>query len=125
MRSRNLLLIVSLLFPLATVSANGDSRQQTETNPIVVESQIESVAIDGDAVVIRLVRQPYDIVARKWQRVVSRTNRGMYAVDLQVRDVVRIDGDLDAEARDPYDLQHRGVVYVSRIVLQSREEHRP
>ncbi len=124
MRSRYLLLAACLILAFVAVSANGDSRQQTRTNPIVIESQIESVTTDGDTVLIRLVRQPYDIVAAKWLRVRSRTYGTMYAIDLQPRDVVRVEGDLDQSGRDPFDLDHRGVVFVNAIALQSREEHR-
>ena len=128
MTRRNLLLAASVVLALIALSANADSRPKDRTrssNPIVIESQIQNVSIDGDTVTIRLYRQPYDFVAPKWLRVRTPDDRAMYMADLHPRDTVRIEGDLDQSGNDPFDSEHRGIVTVSRAVLQAREEHRP
>ena len=103
------------LLILVAVSANAESRQEVRTvgrNPLTVESQIREVSVDGDSVIIRLYRQPYDFVAVKWLSVRTIDGRQMYARDLASRDNIRLEGDLDHD-----------VVYASRITLQRRDEH--
>ena len=103
------------LLLLTVVSANADSRRETGTapqNPLTLESQIQDVRVDGDAVILHLYRQPYDFVAAKWLRVRTADGRQMYARDLQSRDNIRLQGDLDHD-----------VVYVTHLTLQRRDEH--
>ena len=103
------------LFILTAVSANAETRLKTGTtarNPLTVESQIREVRVDGDSVVIRLHRQPYDFVAQKWLCVRTIDGRQMYARDLAPRDNIHLEGDLDHD-----------VVYANRITLQRRDDH--
>jgi hypothetical protein len=112
MRTR---IVVLGLFLLIAVSAIAEPRLETATtarNPLLVESQIQDVRVDGDSVIIRLYRQPYDFVAVKWLCVQTIDGRQMYARDLASRDNIRLEGDLD-----------HNVVYASRITLQRRDEH--
>jgi len=128
MRTRHLLLVGSILFLVVTLSAFGDSRQRTGTtqaNPIVVESQIRDVSIDGDVVTIHIYRQPYEFVAPKWLRVRTGNDRTMYAADLVARDNVHIEGDLDPSTRVIGDVDHQGTVWIDRVILRGREDHRP
>lgn len=119
MTHRNLLLLGTLLVALVTLSASAETRQRTATraaNPIIVESEIHDVSIDGDTVTLHLYRQPYEFVAPKWLRVRSRTYGNLYADDLRAGDSVHIDGDLDPFAK---------VITVDRVELLLRVEHRP
>ena len=100
--------LAAALVVLIAVSAKAESRR----NPLTVESQISEVRVDGDSVILRLYRQPYDFVAVKWLCVRTADGRQMYARDLQARDNIRLEGDLDHE-----------VVYVTRVTLQRRDEH--
>ena len=83
-----------------------------------MESQIREIRVDGDEVVFRMYRQPYEFVAVKWLRVETvdgcneATDCQLYARDLRARDHIRLHGDLD-----------HTVVYATRIVLQQREQH--
>jgi hypothetical protein len=116
MKTRYLLLIVALAFSVSALSANGESRQETGTavqNPIIIESQIRDISFDGDAVIIHLFRQPYDIVADRELHVRTLDGRCMYARDLEPRDNIHLLGDLD-----------HSVVYARSITLQLRVEHR-
>jgi hypothetical protein len=106
---------MAMLVVSTAVSAKADSSHDARTNPLIIESQIEDVSIDGDDVTIHVFRQPYDIVAKKWQRVSAFDGRQMYASDLQVRDNVRIDGDLDP---------HSHVVTVRQVKLTMRRGER-
>lgn len=115
MHTRNVVLSLAIISVLTTVSTKGEARLERGTrpvNPITVESQIREIRVDGDHVIIRLYRQPYDFIAVKWLRVETTDDRRLYARDLQERDNIRLDGDLD-----------HTVVYANRIVLQRREQH--
>ena len=79
-----------------------------------MESQIRDVTVNGDEVLFHLYRQPYDVIAVKWLPVGTLDDSQMYARDLQARDNIRLEGDLD----------HK-VIYASKIVLQAREIHMP
>jgi len=116
MRTRNVVFLLAIVSALTTVSAAGEGRLERGTrgrNPITLESQIREISVDGDEVLIRLYRQPYDFVTVKWLRVeaVEGCPR-LYARDLQTRDSIHLDGDLD-----------HTVVYITRIVLLRREIH--
>lgn len=98
-----------------TVSAKGENGLEQETrisNPIIIESQIRELRVEGDDVIIHLYRQPYDIIAVKWLCVETLDGGRLHAIDLQERDNIRLEGDLD----------HK-IVYANRIVLQRREQH--
>jgi hypothetical protein len=106
---------VAGLLILTAVSANAESRPETRTvarNPITVESQIRDVRLDGDSVVIHLERQPYDFVAEKWLRVRTADGRQLYARDLEARDNIRLEGDLN-----------HTLVYAYCVTLQRRDVH--
>ena len=117
--------ILSSLMLLVATSDFGEERPHAATtarNPITIESQIRDVTfvhldlggdVDGDAVMIHLIREPYDIVAPARLRVRTRDDRCMYARDLLKDDNVHIDGDLD-----------HNTVSAIRITLQLRIEHR-
>jgi hypothetical protein len=116
--------ILSGLMLLVATSAFGEECPDAKTarNPIIIESQIRDVAparldlgddVAGDAVLIHLIRQPYDILARAGLHVRTADGRRMCARDLQKDDIVRIDGDLD----------HHTVTALC-IMLQRRFEHR-
>ena len=96
------------LFVPTVVSASAEYRR----NPLTVESQISEVRIDGDNVIIRLYRQPFDFVAVKWLRVRTVDGQRLYARDLIAKDNIRLEGDLD-----------HNVVYANTITLQRRDEH--
>ena len=96
------------LFVLIAVSANAETRR----NPLTVESQISELRIDGDSIIIRLYRQPYDFVTVKWLRLRTADGQRLYASDLKLKDNIRLEGDLD-----------HNVVYANRITLQRRDEH--
>jgi len=125
MSTRDFGSILSSLMLLVATSTFGEERAHAVTtarNPIIIESQIRDVAVvrlnpgddvSGDAVMIHLIRQPYDIVAPVWLRVHTLDGRRMYARDLLKDDNVRIDGDLD-----------HNTVSAIRITLQRRIEHR-
>jgi len=113
-------MIVSLaiLSVLATLSTRGETRLARDTgalNPITVESQVREIRLDGDRVIFHLYRQPYDFVAVKWLPVQGTDGRRhLYACDLQERDYIHLDGDLD-----------HNVICANRIVLLRREQHVP
>ncbi len=114
MRTRRLLLILGTALWLLPLSAIGEWRQEMATaNPILIESQIRDVALDGDTVVIHLQRQPYDILADRRQRVQALDGRCMVAEDLEAGDNIHMEGDLD-----------HNVIYARHITLQLRVEHR-
>jgi hypothetical protein len=115
MRTRNVVLSLATLIALTTVSAKGENGLEQGTralNPITLEGQIREVLVDGDYVIFRLYRQPYDFVAAKWLPMKTIDGRRLYACDLQERDYIHLDGDLDHKT-----------VYANRIVLQRREQH--
>ena len=118
MRVRSAFLYVATILAAAAVSAKAETRLETGTralNPIILESQISDVRVEGDDVIFHLYRQPYDFVAVKWLPVRGTDGRRhLYARDLQARDIIHLEGDLD----------HK-VIYVYRIVLQAREIHVP
>jgi len=117
MRTRSLLLCVVTVLTVAALSSRGENRLKTGTrvrNPIIIESQIRDIAVKGDEVIFHLYRQPYDIVAVKWLPVGTNDGSQFYARDLQARDVIRLEGDLD-----------HSVIFANRIVLQAREIHAP
>jgi len=117
--------ILSSLMLLVATSTFGEERLDAATtarNPITIESQIRDVTfvrldlgddVNGDAVMIHLIRQPFDIVAPVGLRVRTLDDRCMYARDLLKDDNVRIDGDLD-----------HNTISAIRITLQLRIEHR-
>ena len=116
MNARDFGSILSSLMLLVATSTFGEERPHPATtarNPITIESQIREVTINGDDVMIHLIRQPYDIVAPVWLRVHTLDDRRMYARDLLKGDIVHIDGDLD-----------HNTVSAIRITLQLRVEHR-
>jgi len=125
MNARDFGSILSSLMLLVATSTFGEERPHAETtarNPITIESQIRDVTVvrldlgddvNGDAVMIHLIRQPYDIVAPVGLRVCTLDDRRMYARDLLKDDVVRIYGDLDHDT-----------ISAIRITLQLRIEHR-
>jgi len=125
MTARDFGSILSGLMLLVATSAFGEDCPGAATkaqNPIIIESQIREVTaahldhgddVDGDAVLLHLIRQPYDIVARAGLRVPTLDGRRMCARDLLKGDIVRIDGDLD----------HHTVTALC-ITLQRRFEHR-
>jgi len=117
MRTRNVFLCIATVLAVTTVSAKGETCLKTGTtvrNPIIIESQIHDVSVNGDDVIIHLYRQPYDIVAVKWLPVKTDDGSQLYARDLQARDIIHLEGDLD----------HK-VIFANRIVLQAREIHVP
>jgi hypothetical protein len=117
MRAGNVFLCIAAVLTVTTVSANGETRLETGTsvrNPIIIESQIHDVTVDGDDVIFHLYRQPYDFVAVKWLPVRTGDRGRMYARDLRARDHIHLEGDLD----------HK-VVFANRIVLRAREIHVP
>ncbi len=93
MRTKNLVVVLALVFAAANLSANGDSSQQRETPPSVVVGVVHDVTVDGDNVIVHLYREPYDVISVKWQRVHAFDGREMYAGDLIEQDNVRIEGD--------------------------------
>src|SRR5687768_4835913 len=107
MNARNFGSMISSLMLLVATSTFGEERPHAATtarNPITIESQIREVTavrldhgddVDGDAVLIHLIRQPYDIVAPASLRVRTSDGRRMCARDLLKGDNVRIYGDLD------------------------------
>jgi len=125
MNTRHFGSILSSLMLLVATSTFGEERPHAATtarNPIIIESQIRDVTVvrldlgndvGGDAVMIHLIRQPYDIVAPARLCVRTLDDSHMYARDLLKDDVVRIDGDLD-----------HNTVSAIRITLQLRVEHR-
>jgi len=116
MNARNFGSILSGLMLLVATSTFSEERPHAATtarNPITIESQIRDVTIDGDDVMIHLIRQPYDIVAPVWLRVRTLDDQRMYARDLLKDDNVRIEGDLD-----------HNTISAIRITLQLRIEHR-
>jgi hypothetical protein len=117
MRTRNVFLCIAAVLTVTAVSSKGEARLKTGTtvrNPIIIESQIRDVSVNGDDVIIHLYRQPYDIVAVKWLPVRSIDGRQLYARDLRARDNIHLEGDLD----------HK-VIFANKIVLQAREVHLP
>ena len=116
MRTKSVVLSLATVIALIAVSAKGESGLQQETggsNPIIIESQIQEIRVDGDYVMFRLYRQPYDFIAAKWLCVEATNGRRvLYAIDLQKRDVIHLEGDLDHKT-----------VYANKIVLQLREQH--
>jgi|SRR6185369_5213119 len=125
MNARDFGSILSSLMLLVATSTFGEECPEvatTATNPITIESQIRDVTfvrqdlggdVNGDAVMIHLIRQPYAIVAPVWLRVRTPDRRRMYACDLLKDDNVRIYGDLDHDT-----------ISAIRITLQRRVEHR-
>ena len=125
MNARDFGSILSSLVLLVATSTFGEERPDEATtarNPITIESQIRDVTfvhpdlgddVAGDAVMIHLIRQPYDIVAPVGLCVRTSDDRRMYARDLLKDDIVRIHGDLD-----------HNTVTALRITLQRRFEHR-
>ena len=125
MNARDFGSILSSLILLVATSTFGEERPHAATtarNPITIESQIRDVTVvrrdlgddvNGDAVMIHLIRQPYDIVAPVGLRVRTLDDRCMYARDLLKDDNVRIYGDLD-----------HNTISAIRITLQLRVEHR-
>jgi hypothetical protein len=125
MNARDFGSILSSLMLLVATSTFGEECPEvatTATNPITIESQIRDVTfvrqdlggdVNGDAVMIHLIRQPYAIVAPVWLRVRTLDRRRMYACDLLKDDNVRIYGDLDHDT-----------ISAIRITLQRRVEHR-
>jgi len=99
-----------------TVSAKGENGLEEGTpglNPITLEGQIQEFRMDGDYVILRLYRQPYEFVAVKWLCVEGADGkRVMYARELQERDHIHLDGDLDHKT-----------IHANRIVLLRREQH--
>lgn len=117
MRTRNAFLCIAAVLTVTGMSANGETRPGTGTtvrNPIIIESQIHDVRVEGDDVIFHLYRQPYDFVAVKWLPVRTGGRGRIYARDLHARDHIRLEGDLD----------HK-VVFANRIVLRAREIHVP
>lgn len=126
MRARNVVLSIAIALAVTASSSNGESRPRRGTgalNPITIESQIREIRhhstdncgddVACDYVIIRLYRQPYDVVAVKWLPVENIDGcRMMYACDLQERDNVHLDGDLD-----------HATIYANKIVLLRREQH--
>ena len=115
MRTRNVVLSLAILSALTTVSTKGETRLERGTeviNPITVESQISEIRVDGDDVIFRVYRQPYEFIAVKWLPVERIDGRQLYARDLRKRDNILLEGDLD----------HK-VVYANKIILQRREHH--
>ena len=113
MRTKHLLLVLTLAMAAVNLSANDDSCQPRETHQVIF-GVVHDVAIDGDNVIIHLYREPYDVIAAKWQRVRS-DDYELYPGDLQNQDNVEITGDFDS---------HMTVMTVRRIKLVSRIEHR-
>jgi hypothetical protein len=115
MRTKSVVLSLATVIALMAVSAKGENGLEQGThvlNPITLEGQIQEVRAEGDDVIFRLYRQPYDFVAVKWLCVELTDGRKLYARDLQERDYLHLDGDLDHKT-----------IYANRIVLLRREEH--
>jgi len=124
MNARDFGSILSGLMLLVTTSTLGEEcphAATTASNPITIESQIHDVTfvrlnvgddVNGDGVMIHLIREPYDIVAPVGLCVRTRDDRRMHARDLLKDDIVRIDGDLD-----------HNTVSAIHITLQLRIEH--
>ena len=113
MKHRNLVVTLLLLASLAVPSADAESRPDQRSNPIRLEGQIREIGIDGDYVVIRLHRDRYPMLAKWNLRVRTNDGRRMDAADLQAGDNIRIDGEL-----------YRDFIYVDRVTLLLRVEHR-
>jgi len=128
MSARDFGSILSSLMLLVATSTFGEERPHAATtarNPIIMESQIRDVTfvrldlgddVSGDAVMIHLIRIPYDIVAPVGLCVVHTQEDGccrMSARELRKGDVVRIYGDLDHKT-----------ISALEITLQLRVEYR-
>ncbi|HJQ37907.1 MAG TPA: hypothetical protein VKB93_12285 [Thermoanaerobaculia bacterium] len=120
MHARTILSSVMLLVATSTFS---QQRPHAVTNPIIIESQISEVKfvqidqgddVSSEAVLIHLIRQPYDIIAPAGLRVPTPDGTCIWANELRKGDNVRVEGHLE-----------RKTVTAMHITLQLRIEHLP